>query len=311
MAKRNDDSGGFLFKTGAFALLAGLAYWLFSTFGAQKSAETTETAPPEKNKTEQSAEPAPPKNSDPTTNTELKYSENWLPSSTTGEVVRHKYFALSYAEDHEQAEWVAWELTRDRLNNMVFERGNTFLPDPAVRTESATPRDYSGSGFDKGHLCPAADMGFESQAMDETFLMSNISPQRRGFNAGIWRELEELTRDWARRFGHLYIIAGAVLPAGASEQIGFSKVSVPLYFYRILLTEKGGRAIAFILPNEASDRPVMDFATTIDRVEKSTGIDFFQKYLTALDEELEGSLDKSAWKIDEKRFKQRVEEWNK
>ncbi len=315
MAKKDASSGGFLFKTGAFVALAGLAWWLFGLFGGQKPTENSDpesrrptTEIPEKSKenpSENQNSPAEPTSDKP------QYAENWLPASTTGDVVRHKFFALSYSEDHEQAEWVAWEMTRERLNNMDFMRTNTFLPDPKVRTESATPRDYTGSGYDKGHICPAADMGFESQAMDESFYMSNMAPQVRGFNAGVWRELEELTRDWARKFGHLYIVAGGVLPVEVKKQIGFSKVTVPEYFYRVLLTEKGGKAIAFILPNAASDRPVMDFAVPIDRVERATGIDFFPNYLKGLDEELEASLDKTAWEIDQKRYQLRVEDWNK
>lgn len=306
MARRSSSfsSGGFLFKTGVFAALAGLAFWLFNQFGGPK-----ETAPADpKPRTEQpESQPETPQNELP----KSQISETWLPASTTGEVVRHTWFALSYSEDHEQAEWVAHEITRERLNENWAERPNTFRPDPDVRTESATPRDYSGSGYDKGHLCPAADMAFDAVAIDETFLMSNISPQERAFNAGVWRELEELTRDWARKFKHLYVVTGPVLKAASREQIGFSKVSVPTQFYKVLLTEPGGRAIGFILPNERSDRPVMEFACSIDQVEKATGLDFFPNLLKGLDEELEASFDPAAWPVDKRRFDLRVEQWNK
>jgi endonuclease G, mitochondrial len=316
MAKK-ESSGGMIFNTGAFVLLAGVAYWLFNTFSGKTAPEndketpTTEQtkSPATSKEKEEAAQPSAPQILEKATST---ISDLWLPTRTqNSELVKHQWFALSYNEDHEQAEWVAHELTREHLNENWAARPNTFRPDPMVRTESATPRDYNASGYDRGHLCPAADMAFDDKAIDETFFMSNMSPQVPAFNTGVWRELEELTRDWARKYKHLYVITGPILSAKAITQIGFSKVTVPSYYYKILLTEKGGRAIAFIIPNELSTRPIMDYACTIDKVEKVTGIDFFPNLLKGLEEELEASLDKDAWSIDQKRYELRVKDWNK
>ena len=297
MARRKptSNSDGMIFKTGLFALLAGIAFWVFNQFSG-KTAEPSESAV----STEHIAN-----RPDPTV------PVNMLPSSTTGEIVHHTYYSLSYSEDHEQAEWVAYEITRDRLNAKWVERATTFRPDPNVRTESATPRDYSGSGYDRGHLVPAADMAFDSLAMHESFFMSNISPQERAFNGGVWRELEECVRDWARQFQHVYVVTGPVLSRPGKAQIGFSKVTVPAAYYKVVLAPKQHRAIAFVLPNTVSDRPLLEYACTIDHVESVTGIDFFPKLLTGLDEELEGSLDKDAWPINSKRYERRLKEWNK
>ncbi|MCA0239004.1 MAG: DNA/RNA non-specific endonuclease [Bacteroidetes bacterium] len=301
--KSSSDSGGFLFKTGIFAVLAGVAFWLFNQFSGKKTDEpaNTNTSTEMPAKTEQPAEQA----------SVSKVPENILPASTTGEVVRHTWFTLSYNEDHEQAEWVAYELTRDRLNENWAERPNTFRPDPEVRTESATPRDYTGSGYDKGHLCPAADMAFNETAIDESFFMSNISPQVPAFNVGIWRELEELTRDWARKFNHLYVVTGPIFSVKELGQIGFSKVTVPGAYYKVLYAPDQQKAIAFMLPNSLSERPVMDYACSIDQVEKRAGLDFFPSLLKGLDEELEGSLDEDAWPIDRKRYEERLKTWNR
>jgi len=307
MARRNSSSssGGMLFKTGIFAALAGLAFFLFNQFGSKKSGQPIDEKPPieipdNKPKKEAEATQVP---------TESQVPGAILPASS-GEVVQHTWYALGYNEDHEQAEWVAYELTRERLNENWADRPNTFRPDPAVRTESATPRDYNASGYDKGHLCPAADMGFNAAAMDESFFMSNMSPQVPAFNMGIWRELEELTRDWARRFNQLYVVTGPVLSQPGLGQIGFSKVTVPAAYYKILLAPDQQRAIAFILPNEKSDKLVTDFACSIDKVENATGIDFFPRLLKGLGEELEGSLDKAAWPINRTRYEERVKVWN-
>ncbi len=303
--KSSSNSDGFLFKTGIFAALAGLAFFLFNQFGGKKSGQPIDEKPPiEISNGRPKSEVGTPQSP-----AESQVSEEIFPASPA-EVVRHTWFALGYSEDHEQAEWVAYELTRDRLDQKWAERPNTFRPDPEVRTESATPRDYSSSGYDKGHLCPAADMAFDAAAIDETFFMSNMSPQVPAFNMGIWRELEELTRDWARRFNHLYVVTGPVLTQPGQGQIGFSKVTVPAAYYKVLLAPEQQRAIAFILPNTLITKPVMDFACSIDQVEKSTEIDFFPQLLKGLDEELEGSLDKDAWPIDRKRYEERVKVWN-
>ncbi len=304
----SSDSGGFLFKTGIFAVLAAAAFWVFNQFSGPKAEEAptkTElpTDHPLPNPRPTQTAPAP---------TVFTVPDNILPAPTAvGEIVRHTYFTLSYEEDHEQAEWVAYVLTRDQLNENWMARTNNFRPDPEVRTESATPRDYNASGYDKGHLCPAADMGFSEQAMDESFFMSNMSPQVPAFNMGIWRELEELTRDWARKFGRLYVVTGPILAQPSLGQIGFSKITVPSYYFKVLLAPDQQRAIGFMLPNQVSTRLVLDYAYTIDQVEKSTGLDFFPQLLKGLDEELEGSLDKAAWPIDRKRYQTRLKDWNK
>jgi endonuclease G len=186
-----------------------------------------------------------------------------------------------------------------------------FRPDPAIRTESATPRDYTGSGYDRGHLCPAADMAFDTVAMSETFLMSNMSPQVHGFNAGIWREMEELTRDWARHFGQVYVVTGPMLNRPGVAQIGFSKVTVPVGFFKVVYAPAQERAIGFLVPNQVSEKPVMDYAFDVDYLEKMTGLDFFPQINTGEKEQTEARLDKSAWPVNQKRFELRVRDWNR
>ena len=115
----------------------------------------------------------------------------WLPESQ-GELVKHKYYTLSYNEDCEQANWVAYKLTSDMVLGHAV-RKNNFKEDPDVETGSAKLIDYKGSGYDRGHLCPAAAMKISNQAMSESFYMSNMSPQVPGFNRGKWKSLEAKT----------------------------------------------------------------------------------------------------------------------
>lgn len=272
-------NGEFLFKSGLFAGVAGLLFWLFQLFGS-----------PDKSPDKQESSPAVQSTVD------ARVPDNILPESN-GEIIHHHWFSLAYKEEYEQAEWVVYELNIERLNNNRAERPNTFRPDPDVSTGSATPRDYTGSGYDKGHLCPAADMAFDDRAIDETFLMSNISPQARSFNMGIWRQLEDKTRDWARKFRKVYVVTGPVLSAG-KKQIGENKVAVPAAFYKIILAPDQEQVIAFVLPNEPGTGELQDYACTVDQAEAYTGIDFFPKILKGSRAKLESVLEIQNWPFE-------------
>jgi endonuclease G len=290
------ESGGMIAKVGIFSVIIGLLYVAFQKF----SGKQPEAGEPVKEDV-QNVEAAPVE------------SIYFLPTSTTGEIVQHKYYALSYLEKYEIAEWVAWELTAERLNQQWVERSNNFRPDPKVSSGSATPDDYRNTRYDRGHLAPAADMAFSEEAMSETFFLSNIAPQDPAFNKGVWRELEELTRDWAKRFKHLYVVTGPVFNAPVKFWIGENQVAVAPAFYRVLLdlAEPEKKAIAFIVPNALSTDRIEAYATSIDEVEKLTGIDFFPQLMEkSLEAELEGSYDMSLWKTNEKKYQIRLEKWN-
>lgn len=237
-------------------------------------------------------------------------SRDYLPAAGSGQIVHHAHYSLSYAEKFEQAEWVAYELTRQELDGPRVERTDWFYADYAIETRSAFYRDYSGSGYTRGHLAPAADMAFDSIAMRESFFMSNISPQLRAFNGGIWRELEELTRDWARESGRLYVVTGPVLTGDPLDRIGTNRVAVPETFYKVLADpdEPEKKSIAFIIPNALSEEPIMSYVVSVDSVERLTGIDFFVNLTTPVDE---ASFDPALWPVDERRFSRRIKEWNR
>jgi len=247
-------------------------------------------------------------------NESISNTNNYLPTSTTNQIIKHQYYTMSYSEEHEQPEWVAYELKREQFQRKGVGRSDNFRPDPKVRTKSAYPSDYKRSGYDRGHLVPAGDMNFDKRAMSETFYMSNMSPQLRNFNGGIWRELEENTRDWAKKYKHLYVVSGPVLTVSSIDKIGRNQVSVPRTYYKVLLdlTPPETKAIGFILDNKVSDKHLSNFAVTIDEVEALTGIDFFHNLLSSEEEEiLESQTEIGRWKFSEKRFLQRVKSWNK
>ena len=202
-----------------------------------------------------------------------------IPRVETGDVVIfHTGYSFLYDEEHEQASWVAYELTREETNNRV-KRSNRFKPDPWVSTGTANNADYARSGYDRGHLAPAADMGWSATVMAESFYYSNMSPQLHGFNAGIWKKLEELVRTWAIEQEGLLVVTGPVLKKGL-KTIGANGVSVPEWYYKVILDhrEPGIKAIAFLLPHASFSGSLQSFVVPIDSVESVTGIDFFPDF---------------------------------
>lgn len=199
-----------------------------------------------------------------------------IPKVGKGDVViKHEAYSFLYNEKHEQASWVAYELTKEETTK-AFERTNRFRPDPSVSTLTANNADYASSGYDRGHLAPAADMGWSSTAMFESFYYSNMSPQVPGFNRGIWKKLEERVRTWAIENNSLMVVTGPVLSKGL-KTIGADRVSVPERYYKVILDnhEPGIKAIAFLIPNASQSIGLQSFVVSIDSVESVTGIDFF------------------------------------
>ena len=220
---------------------------------------------------------------------------NYLPTSTTGQIVKHKYYTLSYNEKYEQAEWVAYKATKKHLSRAQRKRPY-FIYDPLVKTKSANYRNYKKSGYDRGHLVPAGDMRFDLAAYNDTFYTSNISPQNHNFNAGIWNRLEGKVRYWTSKYGDLYVITGGVLEKRLAH-IGREHVAVPNYFYKIILDKNGkdSKAIAFLIPNKPSEKALYKYVVTIDELEKRTGIDFFPALEDSLENKLESSSSYAAW----------------
>jgi endonuclease G len=309
--KRDNKKSGFIIKAAVYGMVLLFFLWkLLNYFKAYEnnefksvSADTVPLSQPEEegNKKVFSAENA--------------ISSIDLPSQTlTNTLVRHRHFTLSYSESNEQAEWVAYELTRDKLNAPKVGRFDYFSPDHDILTRSALHRDYTGSGYTRGHLAPAADMAFDQKAAEESFYMSNISPQEKYFNQGVWRELEENVRDWARSNRSLFIVTGPVLTQGIIKKIGENRVSVPYLFYKVVLDTTGieKKGIGFVLPNKKSELPLEEYMVTIDSVEVLTQLNFFNPVNKNSNiEVIESKIDKSAWPVNAARYKKRINEWNK
>jgi endonuclease G len=226
----------------------------------------------------------------------VRYELPKITDSST--VVYHLAYSLQYDEKYEQAEWVSYLLTKDMVNGSE-KRKNNFRVDPDVPTGSASPKDYAKSGYDKGHLAPAGDFTYSEEAMSESFYMSNMSPQRPGFNRGVWKRLEELVREFAKENDSIYIATGPILKDGLPT-IGKDSVAVPEYYYKVIAVYRKvdlglDKGIGFILPNESSDEKLDNFVVTIDSVEHVTGINFFEKIPKKIQDKIESGCKVEEW----------------
>ncbi|WP_291528514.1 DNA/RNA non-specific endonuclease [Bacteroides sp. UBA939] len=188
-------------------------------------------------------------------------------------------YSLSYNNTTKCANWVAWHLTKEHTDGPWSRKGTRYFED----TEASKPRQelvdwgQNPNGLDHGHMCPAGDNKWSKQAMEQTYLLTNICPQNRKLNGGDWKELEEKCRKWAKEYGDIYIACGPMYYNEKKSTIGGSKeIWVPDAFYKVVLCMKETpKAIGFIYPNEGRDHPMSYYACSVDNIESKTDIDFF------------------------------------
>ena len=211
-------------------------------------------------------------------------------------IVEREGYALGYIEYHEQPAWVQYIMTAEEVSRRAAKRGDDFRPDPEIPTGSATPQDYTRSGYDRGHFAPAADMSFSVKTMSESFYMSNMSPQAPQFNRGIWSKLEKQVRHFATKEKRIVVVTGPILPAEKTITIGANRVTVPQYYYKVIYdTTPPEKMIGFVLPNKGSNADLRTFVVTVDRVEELTGLDFFSTVPKDKQEQMERTITVENW----------------
>ena len=215
-----------------------------------------------------------------------------------GEIrLQREGYRASYNADNRQPNYVTWTLTPQRLQGDA-KRRSSFYEDPELADDAKSLlSDYSRSDYDRGHLCPAGDNKWSLTAMIESFLLSNICPQKHTLNSGDWRVLEEACRTWAAEQGDtLHIVAG---PLFDREKSGWLKkrVRIPSAFFKTIVNLRPGKehGIAFIYRNTTDDQTMQRAACTIDEVERITGYDFYAELPDALQARLENENHLPDW----------------
>lgn len=212
-----------------------------------------------------------------------------LPALTGKEtLIAHTGFIISYNTKAHIPEWVAYELTSEEASGEVPRSGN-FGMDPKYHGKQAMREDYSGSGWDKGHMAPAADMKWSEESMHDSFYLTNICPQNHTLNEKDWHSLEKKVRDWAKRFGSVYIVCGPIIGENTYGSLGHNKVLIPDAFFKAVLVPYQGsyRSMAFVMQNNEEHHTLKEYSMTVNELEKLIGANLF----TALDDSVEESIE--------------------
>ncbi len=218
------------------------------------------------------------------------------PKGTPEQILKRTGYVASYNKTNLLPNWVAWHLTAERTEGSAKRSGVDFAEDTEVPEPRATDWDYYNSGYDRGHMCPAADNKWSKKAMEESFLFTNMCPQNGNLNRGDWNEMEMACRKWAKKYGDLYIVCGPILYKGKHKTIGKNKVVVPEAFFKVVLrTGDDPQAIGFIYKNTSGNRPKDSYVNTVDEVERITGIDFFPSLPDDVEKKVEAECDLGLW----------------
>lgn len=220
-----------------------------------------------------------------------------LPAAIEGEqILRRMAYTASYNQETRCPNWVAWKLTAEHADGEV-KRTSRFYEDEEVPAPRATPRDYKGSVWSRGHMCPAGDNKWSWEAMLETFALTNVCPQDAGLNSGLWNSLEMDCRKWARKYGEVYVVCGPVYYNKEHEVIGDNEVVVPDAFFKVVLCLTGKpKAIGVVVKNTAGKKKKDLYYNSIDQVERITGIDFFPALPDDIEDEVEATADIKDWR---------------
>ena len=217
-----------------------------------------------------------------------------VPLGVSDTLVRYDAFDVHFNNERGVANCAVYELVTDELNG-TLKRAGEFMQDAGVKG-CPLPQDYAGSGMDRGHLVPVADLKWSGAAMRQSFLLTNICPMHKALNEGGWAKLEEKVREWTARDSALLVFSGPVVSDSDTTLTG-GRVKVPGAYYKVIMAPcvRPMRAIAFIYPNGYSGGRLRQYAVSVDEVEQKTGLNFFPCLPNEEQERLESPVNLDAW----------------
>ncbi|MDE6648932.1 MAG: DNA/RNA non-specific endonuclease [Muribaculaceae bacterium] len=210
-------------------------------------------------------------------------------------VKEYEGFTVNFNPENKTPNYVAWILQGNETEG-ASARSNKFWTDSELKGCPDT-RDYSRSGYDRGHMCPAGEQKWSEEAMHHSFVMANICPQSHELNTGAWKTLEDKERLWAKRDSAIVIVAGPIYDSSDTKTIGHNKVRVPSAFFKVLLAPyaKPMRSIGFVYPNMKCDGNMQAYAVSVDDVEEMTGWDFFAALPDDIETDIESIVSFKDW----------------
>ncbi len=213
-----------------------------------------------------------------------------LPLSKDCQLIENEFYSICYHSKYRNSAWTIHELDRAQLLGREA-RTNDYRSDPRTQNP-VNENDYRYSGFDRGHLVPAADMKRDRLSMSQTFYMSNMAPQRPEFNRGIWSVLEKRIRKDFLATGEnrdTFIYTGSILSSQLPTLA--SQVTIPEWFYKIIYNQRNQTVRAYLIDNQRySSSELESFRVTVDYIEEISGLDFFIHLPLSVQDELESRI---------------------
>lgn len=233
------------------------------------------------------------------------------PGNSENYLIARPQYALSYSKNKGIPNWVSWQLNASWLGDA--HRVGKFAPDEDLPADwvRIKPSDYTGSGFDRGHMTNSEDRSRSPADNIQTFLMTNIIPQSPDNNQGAWVQLENYSRQLARSGKELFIVSGGYGQGGIGKNglkatVGQGKVLVPAVTWKVILVldqpnsgiagvDTNTRTIAVIMPNKQGIKsdPWQQYSTSVQAVEKLTGYKFFTSVPESIGTVIKAKVDSS------------------
>ena len=222
----------------------------------------------------------------------------WPAIDKSDDIIQHIGYTTAYNHTTLTPNWVAYELTKSEADGDL-PRNDAFAQDQACKGRQADLSDYRGSGWDRGHMAPAADMKWSDQAMLESFLLTNMCPQDHECNAGVWERTERMGRRIAGQYGSVHIVCGPVYKSTKYRTIGANQVAIPDAFFKAFLIQADGTysAIGFYVANTDERQELKATTLTVDELEKIIHRDLFPALPDDIEKEIEAKIMKKHWGI--------------
>lgn len=208
-------------------------------------------------------------------------------------LITYSGYEVMYNPEYKIPLWVKYEMVASETDGENTRQGHRFRRDPSVDLPQADDYDYRNSGWSRGHMAPAGDFKWSSQAMEETFYFTNCCPQNQSLNAGQWSTLEKKVRNWANKFGSVTVVTGPLVWENIYGTIGDNNVVVPDAFYKAILC--GEQTIAFVMFNKAENANMQNCAMSVDTLEELSDLDFFSELDDKLENKIEATYDLRYW----------------
>ena len=216
--------------------------------------------------------------------------------SISQEILIKNAYVVSYNKDTKIPNWVAWHLTAEHTDG-PYKRLNNFYEELNVPRPRATLEDYKGSGWSRGHMCPAGDNKWSEEAMCQSFSLVNVCPQDARLNSGLWNSFEIDCRQWANKFQDIYIVCGPVFYRQEHVTIGENRVYVPEAFFKVVLCLNGKpKGLGIVVKNNSGTKKNDLYYNSINQVERITGYDFFPALPDSIEDEVEAVVNMDLWK---------------